>query len=241
ANTSATSATSNSEPTMRVMPGRRARSEYSPAFANSRTVSRKQNGRNCSVPCTAWAVSTLPLTASLSSSAVKIASETPAKSSASRLATRAARRSVEKRSRKDSAVGRLARTSRSGGGELGAGRLATIGAVRRGSLGAEGPLTRGGEGLDVPDKRVPISPLTTPSGGGRSGAVQQSGRGLRRTAGRSARPSSDQHLDARVLDRAPQPLAQRHLGRPVERLLGEADVGAALLGVVHGERLEHDL
>ena len=53
--------------------------------------------------------------------------------------------------------------------------------------------------------------------------------------------TTDKELDARLLDRALQSLAQRHLGRPAEQLARERDVGLALLGVVVGQRLVDDL
>ena len=64
--------------------------------------------------------------------------------------------------------------------------------------------------------------------------------GPMRSDGASAR-APDEQLDAGLLDRALQAVAQRHLGRPAEQLARERDVGPALLGVVDGQRLVDDL
>ena len=54
-------------------------------------------------------------------------------------------------------------------------------------------------------------------------------------------PKRRQALDAGLLDRHLQPLAQLDLRFPAEQVAGAGDVGAALLGIVGGQRLEDDL
>src|SRR6202011_1655068 len=109
---SATNATWKSEPTMRESPGRNERAAYRPERANRRAVSRYANARKRSVPCQAVEGVTCPRRASLSSSAVKIASATAAQSSASSESTRARRLAVEMRRMNESTGGRLRRMSR---------------------------------------------------------------------------------------------------------------------------------
>ena len=100
---------------MRANPGRSPRSEYMFERANSSTVTRQAKATmsrvcwNAIARRAAW-----PWTRFFSSSAVKIARKTPARSSASSVTTRATRRSVDQRSRNESSGGRLARTSRPG-------------------------------------------------------------------------------------------------------------------------------
>src|SRR4029077_10866992 len=53
--------------------------------------------------------------------------------------------------------------------------------------------------------------------------------------------ASDEHRRAGLLDRAPQTLAQRNLGRPSEKLLRECDIGPSLFGVGDGQGLVDDL
>src|SRR5258708_24697690 len=156
------------------------------------------------------------------------------------------RRRVEMRSKKPNTGGRLARTSRSGGGPEGTPRRA--GPASESGRGARGGAVAGcmrlGSGVEVPDIRAPISSIRTPALAGWSGAVRapEARAGLRRDAGcRSARPTTYQDLDARLLDRALQAVAQRDLGGPAEQFLGQGDVRAALLGVVDRQRLEDDL
>src|SRR5215212_9216923 len=63
--------------------------------------------------------------------------------------------------------------------------------------------------------------------------------GKLRTANALAR--SYQPLYARLLDRHAEAVGELHLGLPLEHLARERDVGLAHLGVVLGQRLEHDL
>ena len=63
--------------------------------------------------------------------------------------------------------------------------------------------------------------------------------GDRATLSYRAAPTSTSTPDC--VDRALQALAQRHRGLPAEDLLGQRDVGLALLGVVGRQRLVDDL
>src|SRR5580692_11749661 len=255
---------------MRDNPGRTARSAYSPERANSSAVSRYANGRIRSVSCSAGVTFTLPSTAALSTSAVKIASATAAKSSASSDSTRASRRAVARRSRNDSAGGRLRRMSRSEESNRSVVSDSTARAAIDLARNAAAPVWRTGRspiggdsrsliGADVLVERGPISLLTTPqtrrcSGQSAGRACHTPARGIcagtwgrpgkavsKLRARTRARPeeavreavrarSTDEQLDAGLLDRALQPVPQRHLRRPAEQLARPRDVGLALLG-----------
>src|SRR6516165_10288373 len=208
-----------------------------------------------SVSCSAGVSRTSSRTAAFSSSALKIASATPTKSSASSDSTRAARRAVAMRSKNDSAGGRLRRISRSEGWRrtvlsestalprVGVSRLYLAGLAGAGEV----EVRRAG-GADVPDERGPISLLTTRQGRrcrGRESILDDiSQKPPERVLcpGRfSVRSTADQQLDARLLDRAIEPHSQRDLRRPPEQLLRKRYVRLALAGIVDRQRLVHHL
>src|ERR1700677_1958307 len=105
---------------------------------------------------------------------------------------------------------------------------------------AERLRAEGAEGLDVPEARGPISLLTTPHIRRWSGYPTRWA-GACTLCGASVGATTDQQLDARLVDRALEPFPQRDLRRPSEQLARELGVGLALLGVIDRQRLVDDL
>ena len=64
---------------------------------------------------------------------------------------------------------------------------------------------------------------------------------MSRSCGATSASSARKRLDAGLLDGALQAVAQRDLRLPAEEVACARDVGSALLGVVRGQRLVHDL
>src|SRR5215211_5945208 len=163
-------------------------------------------------------------TTALTISAVMIAANTPAKSSASSDSTRANRRSVSIRSRKDSAGGRLR-------------RMSTAGRTTRGGAGV-----RTGSGLTrVSGMVTPLPSTRQPFTG--SGVSRSKGcnRARPRGPGSLGRARPGERLYAGLLQRPAQALAELDRRLPAEDLAREGDVGPAHLRVVRRQRLVDDL
>src|SRR3954451_15041670 len=164
--------------------------------------------------------------------AVQMAAETPTKSRLSSVRMRARRRIVAQRSSKESAGGRLRRMS-TGGSAGGSGVVTGGSSGGRMRAGASGTMRSGADNAPASHMLCALS---------QHGVQREAGMGP--TAGHAVRlggAGPGQGLDAGLLERAAQALAQLDLRLPPEDLARQRDVGLADLGVVHGGRLVHDL